>query len=211
MANEHDNSEKFNRSSSLTPEEMAKATAAANRAAVAEAAASHPTSASDSPALVKEAVAAAVASVFASLAPMLEKLALTPDKIAALKAPYVDPLTSAREQRMNIMGREEEKRNREAEQWAKDNCAHKDKNDKDSICLNHNYPDRRPRGVCVLCRDVIHPKEWRLDAPDPLTGQHTKGGKNGEVIDGVYWRQGAYLVLAHKDYPRVLKLENQQS
>lgn len=163
---------RHNRSSAPSPEQMAENTAQTSAA-------------------VKEAVQASVAAVFASLGPMLEKLALTPEKIQELKAPFIDPAKAAREKREAQMNREQIEEMRKQDEWRKAHCEHLDKNGNDSIGITHNYPDRQPRGVCVLCHDIIHPKEWRIGSPDPQTG-----------------KSRPYMVDAHKDYSRVLRIDS---
>ena len=147
-------------------------------------------------AVVNSAVAAAVkeavASTFAAMAPILKDMALTPEKIAALKEPAIDPKARARvlrEERENQNSKEQEDEQRRADKFAKDHCTHKDKNEKDSICLLRNYHDRQPRGVCMLCNDLIHPREWRIGPPDAVTG-----------------KTQPYQVEAHKDYDRVRRI-----
>ena len=208
MANEHDKAEGFNRSSALSPEQLAIATEAATKAAVAAVKAE---GASSNPDTVKDAVNASVQAVFAALTPMLEKMAWTPEKIEQFKAPYIDPAVTARKKRE----KEQTKTNIELEQAAararKENCQHRypsinGAGGGESINITHNFPDGQCRGVCVLCHDIIHPLEYRLGLPNE-DGTRTKGGKNGEMIDGVFWKQGAYLVPAHKDYARVRYIE----
>lgn len=168
--------EKQNRSSAPSPEQLAVQTDAQSKA-IQEA--------------VQSGVQASVQAVFASLAPLFEKMALTPEKIQELKSPFVDPSKAARERREQQLNREQIEDMRKQDEWRKAHCEHKDKNDKDSIGITHNFPDRQPRGVCVLCHDVIHPREWRIGAPDPATG-----------------KTQAYMVAAHKDYHRVLRIDS---
>jgi len=50
-------------------------------------------------------------------------------------------------------------------------CAHKDKNGKWNISLQHNYHDRMPRGLCNVCGLFIHPSYWDFrPVQDPTTG-----------------------------------------
>jgi hypothetical protein len=136
---------------------------------------------------VKEAVAMAVAeavkSVFAGLAPVFQDMKLTPEKMNELKKPFVDPKIASREERENKNSRAQEAEQRAAEQFRKDHCPHLDKSNNLALGLLRNFHDRNPRGVCMLCNDLIHPKEWRIGAPDPVTGETT-----------------AYLHPEHKDY-----------
>jgi hypothetical protein len=141
-------------------------------------------------AYVNMQTAAAVREAIAGLVPVLKELQLTPEKLNALKQPYQDPAIAARELRetKNSKRQEEEIRQQTAARQA--NCLHQDKNGKTALCLVHNFPDRQPRGVCPLCHDIINPKEWVIDSPDPVTGESK-----------------AHIREAHKDYRTVLQLE----
>jgi hypothetical protein len=136
---------------------------------------------------VKEAVAMAVAeavkSVFAGLAPVLKDMQLTPEKMNELKQPYIDPLVKSREERENRNSRVQAEEQRKLDDLRKANCPHLDKSNNLALGLLRNFHDRNPRGVCMLCNDLIHPKEWRIGAPDE---------KTGETV--------AYLAPEHKDY-----------
>lgn len=161
-----------NRSSALSPEQQAQANLAVQTA-------------------TQQAVQAAVAGVFAQLAPFLKDMALTPEKIQALKAPFIDPKVAAREAREAQNSREEMDRIRKETEWRRSRCPHKDKQGNESISVVHNQLDHQPRGVCMLCNDWIHPREWVFDAPDATTG-----------------KSKARIRDAHKDYPRVLAIES---
>jgi hypothetical protein len=136
---------------------------------------------------VKEAVAMAVAeavkSVFAGLAPVLKDMQLTPEKMNELKKPFIDPKIASREERENKNSRAQAEEQRLADEFRRAHCPHLDKSNNLALGLLRNFHDRNPRGVCMLCNDLIHPKEWRIGAPDPNTGE-----------------TAAYLVAEHKDY-----------
>jgi hypothetical protein len=136
---------------------------------------------------VKEAVAMAVAeavkSVFAGLAPVFQDMKLTPERMNELKKPFIDPLVKSREDRENRNSRLQAEEQKKLDDLRKANCPHLDKSNNIAIGLLRNFHDRNPRGVCMLCNDLIHPREWRIGSPDPNTGE-TK----------------AYMVEAHKDY-----------
>lgn len=163
---EHDQKEQ-NRSSAMSPEQVAQTNA-----------------------MVSAAVAEAVRSMFTSFAPMLEKLAITPEKLREANKPYVDPAKAARELREMLLWKEDEAENRRKLQEYQDNCPHIDQNGRSSITLVHNFPDRQPRGLCTKCQALIHPREWRIAAPD---AKHPRGN--------------AYLTEAHKNYNIVMQLE----
>jgi hypothetical protein len=75
-------------------------------------------------------------------------------------------------------------------QQRKNSCRHRDRNSFPSLGLNHNFPDGQVRGICVLCNEIIHPREWRIGAPS------------------VFGVPQPYIVEAHKDYGVVLNLES---
>jgi hypothetical protein len=141
---------------------------------------------------ISAAVKEAVSGVFASLGPILEKLALTPEKIRAANTPFVDPAKVARDKRETEKSKQDERELRAAEAARKAACPHLDQNSRPSVRLIHNFPDRQPRGICVVCQDLITPKMWVIDAPD---AENPKGR--------------AYLQEAHKDYRIVALLEAQ--
>jgi hypothetical protein len=169
----------------LTPEAQAQVNQSMS-AAVQEA------TASAVPDATAAAVAEAVKSVFAQLAPFLKDLQLTPEKLNELKKPFEDPLVLARNAREARQTRMQDAENRKNNELMRANCPHLDQNKRDSISIIHNYPDRQVRGVCHICMDVIEPRRWVIDAPDPATGE-TK----------------ARIADAHKDYQRVLLLAAQ--
>jgi len=132
---------------------------------------------------VSMAVAEAVKSVFAGLAPVFQEMKMTPEKLQELKRPWVDPKVLAREARENKNSRVQLEEQRRMDEQRKADCPHLDKNNNLALGLLRNFHDRNPRGVCMLCNDLIHPKEWRIGAPDPNTGETVP-----------------YLQPAHKDY-----------
>ena len=221
MANANDKPETFNRSSALTPLQMATATDADTKAAVATTIASNPQKVGDQSDVVQAAVKASVEAVFASLAPMLEKLALTPEKMRELKAPYVDTKVLDRERREGQQSREQDEEARKNTALKRATCPHAYVNGTTAINLSHNFFDRQPRGICVLCNDVIHPMEWRLASPDPTTGSRRTGLIDRKVTPEALlinpmneqpaeYVKGCYLVKAHKDYSRVMLQERSQ-
>lgn len=148
---------------------------------------------------VKEAVAA----VFAGLAPTLQSMALTPAALGeAIKIANTHQPTPAeiakikREERESLQSREQDREMREQIAARKANCPHADKNGKTSICITHNFPDHQPRGICPLCGDWIHPREWRIAATvEEAAKHHTHQGK-------------AYVCEEHKNYRTVAALES---
>ena len=129
------------------------------------------TSAADAASVASAVAASTAREIFALLAPFLKDAALTPEKLAALKAPYVDPKLAARELRESLAGKEQEAETQRQIAHRKAHCPHKYPDSKLAICLLHNNLDNQVRGVCMLCHDVIHPRQWVIDAPDPITGK----------------------------------------
>ena len=164
MATEHDN----NRSSALSPEALAMIN-------------------STIAAAVKEAMAAAMGM----LGPIIEKIAITPDKLREANRPYEDPKKVLREARESAKSKMDEQEIAKATAARQAACNHTYTNGISSINLCHNMPDRQPRGVCVTCGAWIHPREWRIGAP---TEEYPRGK--------------AYIVDAHRDYRIVQNLES---
>jgi hypothetical protein len=140
---------------------------------------------------ISAAIKEAVSGVFASLGPILKDMALTPEKLRDATKPYVDPDVVARNKRETEKSKADEKELRAMDAARKAACPHLDKSGRTSINLVHNFPDRQPRGICVICQDLIHPQMWVVDAPD---AENPKGR--------------AHLVDAHKDYRQVQILES---
>jgi hypothetical protein len=138
------------------------------------------------------AIKEAVAGVFASLGPILKDMQMTPDKIRAANTPYIDPAKEARNKRETEKSKQDERELRAAEAARKAACPHLDQNSRPSVRLIHNFPDRAPRGICVICQDLITPQMWVIGPPD---AENPKGR--------------AYLQDAHKDYRIVQILESQ--
>lgn len=162
MATDHEN----NRSSAMTPEQLGAQNA-----------------------MISAAVKEAVAGVFANLGPLLEKMAITPEKLREANKPYVDPAKIARQAREMALWRADMEEQRKKQQEYQDNCLHQDDNLRSSIRLIQNYPDRQPRGICVKCHAMIEPKHWVIGPPDANNP-----------------RGRAYLEDAHKNYLTVLQI-----
>jgi len=173
MSNEPQNQ---NRSSAPTPAELGAKTMQAT---------------SDVQLLVAAAVKEAVSGVFLQLGPLLESISMTPEKIREANKPYKDPAVIARELREMMIWKEDEAEQRRLTRARQDACLHQDANGRSSISLIHNFPDRQPRGVCMKCHDYIHPREWRIGAPD---AKHPRGVP--------------FLVEPHKNYAVVMALES---
>ena len=143
--------------------------------------------------MISRSVSEAVSSIFANLSPMMKEMALTPEKIKALQTKLPTPAEVAREERdkrETRKSKEDEAQLRRETARRQANCPHRYPNNTDSINLVHNYPDRQVRGICSLCHDLIEPRHWVILAPDK------DGKENAKIVD------------AHKDYARVINIEN---
>jgi len=139
MGHENEN----NRSTALTPDVIALVTAATSAA-------------------VKEAMAGMQEHNLA----MIKELALTPEKLREANKPYVDPAVHNREVREKIKFKKEEIENEKAKRLLREQCPHRYKHTRGlALGIIRNYPDRQPRGVCMLCHEVFNPREWRIGAP----------------------------------------------
>ena len=153
---------------------------------------------------IAAAVKEAVSAVFAGLQPTLKSMALDPVALgAALREanrPFDDPAKIAkllRDERESLKSKEDEAELRRIQAEQKANCPHLDKNGRSSISLCHNHPDHLPRGLCVLCHDWIHPKQWVIAATEEEARKH-------EVHKGK-----AYVCAEHPHYRTVRQLESQ--
>lgn len=123
---------------------------------------------------VTQSQATLVKDIFAHLAPILQDMALTPEKLQAALKPYVDPAVVARELREREINRQQFLENQKITKEMQDNCPHKDKNERWSVNVTHNFPDRQPRGECPLCFLLIHPAQWVIPGPG-FDGGNGKG------------------------------------
>ena len=142
---------------------------------------------------ISASVAEAVKSIFENLAPMMKEMALTPEKIKQIQTrtpTKAEELRDLREKRESAKSKADEEQLRRETAKFRANCGHRYPNNTEALNLVHNYPDRQPRAVCVLCGDIVHPREWTIEAPDK------DGRENAKIRD------------AHKDYLRVIAIEN---
>ena len=109
----------------------------------------------------------AVKGVFAQLGPLLESIALTPEKIAKAeelrRAP--DPAKVQREEREKKLQHMEVEENRENQRRVRAACSHRYPSGQSAVNVVRNYPDQQPRGVCVLCHEFFEPKHWEILPP----------------------------------------------
>lgn len=125
----------------------------------------------DSQAYTNHLISEAVKSVFAQLGPVLERIAITPEKIAEAekirRAPTDAQIAAlAREQRERKLTQQEAEENRKNLLRNQANCPHKYPTGQWSIGVIRNYPDRRERFVCMLCQCLFQPSRWEIGPPD---------------------------------------------
>lgn len=108
------------------------------------------------------------AAIFKNLAPLLEKMAVTPDAMAAAvreaNKPYVDPAEIARNLREVQISRKQQEESRQIMKQIQENCPHKHKDGQNALNLQHNFPDTYARGLCPLCQVVISPAHMEIAA-----------------------------------------------
>jgi hypothetical protein len=120
---------------------------------------------------VNASIGAAVREIFREVAPLLQSIALTPEKLAAAeelrRAPTDEQKAAkAREKREKEMTRIDAEENRKNTARLQARCPHAYPLGGSSINLVRNMPDNQPRGICALCQAWITPREWRIAAPD---------------------------------------------
>jgi len=119
---------------------------------------------SDTRELLKSLISEVLAPVLKQNAEALQSVAMTPEKIEAMKKPYVDPNYIAQ------MRRTQSKERLEGEELAKalkawqDSCSHKYSKGvfagSLAIQVVHNYPDMKPRGWCKICAKKFEPAHY---------------------------------------------------
>ncbi len=122
-------------------------------------------------AYTNQLVTNAVKEIFAQMAPLLQSIALTPEKLAAAeamrRAPTEDELAKKlrekREKKLMLAEAEENRQNLLRSQAA---CSHRDENERWAVQVVHNFPDRQPRFLCPHCQSFFEPRRWVVGAPD---------------------------------------------
>jgi hypothetical protein len=125
----------------------------------------------ESQAFVTHSINEAIKSVFAQLAPVLESVALTPEKILEMeklrRAPTAEQIAAKlRDERERRQWSENDKESRRQFAERQRLCPHRDAKQNWSISLIHNYPDHQTRGICMVCQKIIQPTHWEILAPD---------------------------------------------
>ncbi len=113
-------------------------------------------------------ISEAIRGVFAQLAPVLQSIALTPEKLAEAEAMRraPDPKLVARELREKQLMMAEQEENRKNLLRNQAACPHKYPTGQWAVNVVRNYPDRQERFICSLCQSFFEPKRWVIDAPD---------------------------------------------
>jgi len=109
-----------------------------------------------------------VKGVFAQLGPVLQSIALTPEKLAEAEAlrRAPDPKLVARELRERKLMQQEQEENRQNLLRNQANCPHKYPTGQWAVNPVRNYPDRQERFICSLCQTFFQPKRWEIGPPD---------------------------------------------
>ena len=144
-------------------------------------------------AYTSQLVTNAVKEIFASMGPLLQSIALTPEKLAAAealrRAPTEDEkakkLREKREKKLMMDEQAENRANLARHQAA---CTHRDENERWAVQAVHNFPDRQPRFLCPKCQSFFEPRRWCIAAPD---AENPRGR--------------AYIADEHKQYKEVMQ------
>jgi hypothetical protein len=116
-------------------------------------------------------IGAAIREAMAGMAPILQSIALTPEKIeameAARRAPTADQAAAAaRSKREKALTLEEADQNRKNLKLSQENCLHRYVSGALSVSAIRNYPDRQSRYVCHRCLAIFQPRRWEILAPN---------------------------------------------
>jgi hypothetical protein len=104
------------------------------------------------------------------LVEILKQARLSPEEINELKKPYVDHEFEARRLATRRQMQADQQDMLRAQQQVQENCPHEKRlmngTISNKIMLVHNFPDGHPRGICLLCRRVWHPRRWEFVGAD---------------------------------------------
>jgi hypothetical protein len=108
----------------------------------------------------KDEMRSLIKEIFAEFAPIMQSMALTPDKLREAQKPYVDPMDIAKHNHARKQFQEDE-RQRDADKAERQaRCSHLDENGKYAIRLQRNFHDGMARGICLHCMLCIEPQHW---------------------------------------------------
>jgi hypothetical protein len=122
----------------------------------------------ESQAFTNNLINEAIKGVFAQLGPLLESVALTPEKLAQAEAlrRAPDPALVARELRERKLMQQEQEENHQNLLRNQASCPHRYPTGQWAVNPVRNYPDRRERFICSLCQSFFQPKRWEIGPPD---------------------------------------------
>jgi hypothetical protein len=123
-----------------------------------------------SQAYMNSLIGAAIREAMSGMAPLLQSIALTPEKIQAMedarRAPTADQAAAAaRAKREKANMKVELEENRKNLRLSQENCLHRYVSGALSVSAIRNYPDRQSRFVCHRCMAMFHPRHWEIGAP----------------------------------------------
>jgi hypothetical protein len=133
-------------------------------------------------------MSAAIKEALVGMAPILQSIALTPEKIelmeSARRAPTADQAAAAsRAKREKALMKEELEQNRKNLNASQENCLHRYVSGALSVSAIRNYPDRRSRFVCHRCMAIFQPRHWEILAP---TAEFPRGVEKIVDADPLY-------------------------
>ena len=116
------------------------------------------------------ALSAAIKEALSGMAPILQSIALTPEKIQAMedarRAPTADQASAAaRAKREKANMKAELEENRKNQKLTQDNCLHRYVSGALAVGAIRNYPDRNARYICFKCHALFEPRHWDIGAP----------------------------------------------
>lgn len=134
-----------------------------------------------------------VAAMFREFAPMMQSIALTPEKIQAMedarRAPSeTEVKRKARELRERKLQQQDIEEARRSQKALQDSCPHKYPNGQLSLAVISNRPDRQRLLICLKNHCEIAPGMWMVGAP---TEEHPRGR--------------VYFEKPHPDYKRLIQ------
>lgn len=145
--------------------------------------------------MIAETTKETTKAIFEQFAPLMQSMALTPDKLREANKPWEDPAALARKNHEQENWRRQETDKTAAFKQRQTQCTHKDRNGLYAISLQHNFHDNMPRGICLKCELYIHPTYWDYR---PVTA------KDGTITEK------ALVVPAHPLYHIVQEIEHAQ-
>jgi predicted O-linked N-acetylglucosamine transferase (SPINDLY family) len=145
-------------------------------------------------------LSAALKEALAGLAPILQSIALTPEKIelmeSARRAPTPDQAAAAaRNKREKALALEEADQNRKNLKLSQENCLHRYVSGALSVSAIRNYPDRQSRFVCHRCMAIFQPRHWEILAP---TAEFPRGVEKIVDADPLYVQIAKEWHTAHE-------------